>query len=100
MPGFLGDLAEDEAVGGGDDEQGQAVESDDVEEVVGQLVHWGREEVESHALREPPVCGVALHVEYHALYDRQQSLVQQMSQSVQQWNIMLCTTDNNHWFGG
>ena len=34
-------------------------------------MHWGGEEVESHALREPPVCGVALHVEYHALYDRQ-----------------------------
>ena len=70
MPGFLGDLAEDEAVGGGDDEQRQAIESDDVEEVVGQLMHGGREEVEGHALCEPPVCRVAFHVEYHALYKR------------------------------
>ena len=60
-------MAEDERVGRGDDHQGQGVQRDHVEEVVGQLVLGTGEEVEGDALAEPAVVGVAFHVEDHAL---------------------------------
>ena len=67
LPGFFGDLAQDEAVGWGDDKERQTVQRDDAEQVVGQLVVRGGEEVEGDALLEPRVHWMSLYVEYHAL---------------------------------
>ena len=67
LASFLWDLVENHAVGRTDDEQGQPVERDHVEQVVGQLVHGRREKVEGDALLEPTKLRMLLDVENYTL---------------------------------
>ena len=64
---LLRHLAHDERVGDDDDDEGETVHSDHVEQVVGQLVGRRREKVKRHTLSEPLVMGVVLHVKDDAL---------------------------------
>lgn len=86
LSGLFWDLAQDEAVGGGDDEQRKAVQGDDDEKVIGQLVHRRWKEVKGHALLEPAMLRMPLHVKNDAL--RQEACEQRMNgrwEAFEQW---------------
>ena len=65
--GLLGHLPQYEGVRNDDDQKRKSVHRDQVEQVVRKLVRKRREEVKRHALGEPGVVRVVLHVEYHTL---------------------------------
>ena len=70
FPCFSCHFTENDAVGYDDNDQRQAVDCDNIEEVIRQLVGRCREEVKGDTLGEPGEPGVVLHVEYDTLKDK------------------------------
>ena len=65
--GFLGYFTQYECVRSSDNNQWKRIDSDNVKEVVGQLVRRSGEEVECNTLGEPQMFWMMLHMENNTL---------------------------------